>query len=630
MYGERVAQGWGFLDAVRYITHDPRSQSADRVGLMGTRNTLSDDAERAAWEMYFTWAEAPLTKQVLGYANGRKPKHGPVSHFVISFSPKDTDKLTPELYEAAVDGLLKCYGLEGNQAVWAEHTDKEHRHLHIVANRVDWETGKLVNVKDDHNKLSRWQQAFEKENGLENVKTREDNNKRRDDGERVVGEYEEKNLKKGIAPEPEAIREEQRGSGDTHGPAPEAKPDRVTYAEMRQHQREDWDNLSAAHKAQWSALFMRQNAERAAQFKDQREAYLQRVAEVKREAQAAWNDAKAQFKPQWREYFKEKKEREREFNEMGPLARAVYYMRNFDEISPDKRAGVLSAFFNAKETATELRRVMEQKNEEARQRVTEPQTAAARSAADGVWSQNRGDLARVKMQQAAARQQTRDIHEQQRAAMAGSLKQEREALKTAHADERDALKQWQKDRAGTDRGDRSAAGLAPQGMDAGRYVRPQDRPAPAQARQKPAQQRQQVERPTTRPAAPQARQQAVPAVPTPPAPSPVQAPPAAAKNAHLETFAKAAVETQRPTAEQREDMRTRKILDEAKARQQVQERTESEAKTRAGNGPAWAAYTLADNFRQQAEKMKSRAVKEREEKKQGKDKGRGMDRERER
>lgn len=57
--------------------------------------------------------------------------------FVLSPEPKDGKKLTDaDMRDIGVD-FLKKMNLENHQAIIVQHTDKEHKHLHIYANRID-------------------------------------------------------------------------------------------------------------------------------------------------------------------------------------------------------------------------------------------------------------------------------------------------------------------------------------------------------------------------------------------------------------------------------------------------------------------------------------------------------------
>ena len=74
---------------------------------------------------------------------GRKLEK-PVCHYSLNWAPDEE----PDRQEMsrAVDESLKALGLEKHQALIVAHNDKAHRHVHVIVNRVDLETGKAAAV----------------------------------------------------------------------------------------------------------------------------------------------------------------------------------------------------------------------------------------------------------------------------------------------------------------------------------------------------------------------------------------------------------------------------------------------------------------------------------------------------
>lgn len=70
-----------------------------------------------------------------------------VWHSSISFS--ESDNLSPEQMKEVATDFIKEMGLDNSQYLIIQHNDTDHRHLHILANRVDYE-GKAVS--DSHSK----------------------------------------------------------------------------------------------------------------------------------------------------------------------------------------------------------------------------------------------------------------------------------------------------------------------------------------------------------------------------------------------------------------------------------------------------------------------------------------------
>jgi Ti-type conjugative transfer relaxase TraA len=70
-----------------------------------------------------------------------------------------------EEMERAAQSALKAIGMGNAKAIWAAHRDEQHAHLHIVASKIDPDTGRAYNLKSDYLKLSKWAQQYEREHG---------------------------------------------------------------------------------------------------------------------------------------------------------------------------------------------------------------------------------------------------------------------------------------------------------------------------------------------------------------------------------------------------------------------------------------------------------------------------------
>lgn len=106
----------------------------EKAEIIGKQHVTGDTGEKIAKEF--------KTFQDL---NGRC-KNNTLS-FVLSPSPEDGKKLTSADFLGIGREFLQKHGLENHQAVILKHTDKEHTHLHIYANRISME-GKAL--KDHH------------------------------------------------------------------------------------------------------------------------------------------------------------------------------------------------------------------------------------------------------------------------------------------------------------------------------------------------------------------------------------------------------------------------------------------------------------------------------------------------
>ena len=78
---------------------------------------------------------------------GRKLKN-PVYHISLDFAHEDTPKLTDALMAEIARDYMKRMGIVNTQYIVCRHTDREHQHLHIVANRVD-NDGNTISDRND-------------------------------------------------------------------------------------------------------------------------------------------------------------------------------------------------------------------------------------------------------------------------------------------------------------------------------------------------------------------------------------------------------------------------------------------------------------------------------------------------
>lgn len=78
---------------------------------------------------------------------GRKLKN-PVYHISLDFAHEDTPKLTDGLMAEIAREYMKRMGIVNTQYIVCRHTDREHQHLHIVANRVD-NDGNAISDRND-------------------------------------------------------------------------------------------------------------------------------------------------------------------------------------------------------------------------------------------------------------------------------------------------------------------------------------------------------------------------------------------------------------------------------------------------------------------------------------------------
>lgn len=74
----------------------------------------------------------------------------PVYHLSVSYSPEDNPSRAAMVNDA--DSILKHMELDDHQAVIISHTDKDYKHMHLMVNRVNPDTGKAWNPWNDRQK----------------------------------------------------------------------------------------------------------------------------------------------------------------------------------------------------------------------------------------------------------------------------------------------------------------------------------------------------------------------------------------------------------------------------------------------------------------------------------------------
>ena len=182
--------GRSFAGVAAYCLHDAPEpddrppRTSERVGWADTRNLATFRPERAARLMAATARAAPDLKRLAGGAPGGRKLAKPVLHYSLSWARDET----PDKREMsrAVDRSLEALGLEGHEALIVAHEDTRHPHVHVIANRVDPETGKAATLGNSKLRLSRWAEGYEREQGRIRCERRVENNERRRAGGQVL------------------------------------------------------------------------------------------------------------------------------------------------------------------------------------------------------------------------------------------------------------------------------------------------------------------------------------------------------------------------------------------------------------------------------------------------------------
>lgn len=131
--------GRDFAGLARYLVEgQPGTTGPHRVQWTKTRNLVSDEPMQAAKIMTATAELSVRTRK-------------PVYHLILSWS--GTECPTTAAMELVVETTLTNLGLQNHQALIVAHGDTSNPHVHIMANRIDPETGTAWSTKHDYRRL---------------------------------------------------------------------------------------------------------------------------------------------------------------------------------------------------------------------------------------------------------------------------------------------------------------------------------------------------------------------------------------------------------------------------------------------------------------------------------------------
>ena len=150
----------GFRGCLTYLTQGRQGKNPERVEWCSTRNLGGLDGQKDHRE---------IGRNMRATANLSDRTKKPVMHIPISWSKEDGPKLDRETMEGVADKVLKELGLENHQAAIYAHNDTGLKHIHIIVNRVDPETGKAWSTSRDWQRINNVLAKEERALGLEQV-----------------------------------------------------------------------------------------------------------------------------------------------------------------------------------------------------------------------------------------------------------------------------------------------------------------------------------------------------------------------------------------------------------------------------------------------------------------------------
>lgn len=265
--------------------------SAERVWFTETRNCMNRDPFRALDEMWGVAADQDWLKMQAGVKRGGRVCESPVKTIAMSWHRQDAP--SPEHMIESAEAFLKHMGWHEHQAVVVGHDDTDHKHLHIILNRVHPDTGRTLDDYKDHKRAQTWALAYEKEH--ENVRCEERELRAAQREHRAPEFNDSKTLEAGV--------QEADRATLTRSPANDHLPHNVIMLSRPLEEQFHAEERARARDVltEYADLKAHQREERAAHFKDGSKLF-------KAARNAAYDDVRKEFKAEWRQYYKDARE----------------------------------------------------------------------------------------------------------------------------------------------------------------------------------------------------------------------------------------------------------------------------------------------------------------------------------
>ena len=166
----RIKVGSGVTGAVRYVLGEGKDHKTNKP-----RTEPKGEHSRVLWmsgvNLGFeieTKADADLARRIMEFdalnqASRTKPCVKDCVHISLGWRPGE-QPTQEQMVEAGMQALASL-GMSNAKAMFVAHGDEPYAHLHIVASKLNPETGYAYSLLDDRLKLSRWAEAYERDTG---------------------------------------------------------------------------------------------------------------------------------------------------------------------------------------------------------------------------------------------------------------------------------------------------------------------------------------------------------------------------------------------------------------------------------------------------------------------------------
>lgn len=163
----RINIGRGVTGAVNYVFGPGRDPKSGHI-----KPEPEDGSSRVKWiggtgfgfEIK-TKGDADLARRIMEFnsLNGRTQCRMDCVHLSLSWRPGEAP--TREQMEEAAHSALASLGMANAKAIFVAHNDEDYEHVHIIASKINPDTGRVYDLKGSWRTLSRWAEQYEREHG---------------------------------------------------------------------------------------------------------------------------------------------------------------------------------------------------------------------------------------------------------------------------------------------------------------------------------------------------------------------------------------------------------------------------------------------------------------------------------
>ena len=164
----RCKVGRGISGAVRYALGEGKDPATGR-----TRKEPKGEQSRVAWTsgQNFGWPidspeRAELARRVMEFmavdqTSRTKQCEKDCLHLSLGWRPGEQP--TRAQMEDAARSALAALGMGNARALFVAHNDERYSHVHVVASKINPDTGRAYDLKGDRLILSRWAESYERD-----------------------------------------------------------------------------------------------------------------------------------------------------------------------------------------------------------------------------------------------------------------------------------------------------------------------------------------------------------------------------------------------------------------------------------------------------------------------------------